>query len=278
MDNQVKIKMQFGSKLITAFVVVLVLAGCATIPPASDKEATQEYQEINDPIEPTNRAIFGFNRALDEVILQPVARAYRVIVPSWVRARVTSALDNLRAPVVFFNELAQGEPKRAASTLMRFGLNSTFGLAGLNDFAKEIGFEKTDEDFGQTLATWGVGSGPYLMLPIFGPSNPRDAVGRVVDIVIDPFNMWTRNTDRENMMYARGGTEIVNTRERLLDLTDDLEKSSLDLYAAVRSLYRQRRVNEIHNGNVDDLSTIPGATNFPSWDNSIPNEEISTKP
>lgn len=270
--------MQFGAKFITTLVLVIALTGCATMPPASDKEATQEYQEINDPIEPTNRVVFEFNRTLDEVILQPVARAYRVIVPSWVRARVTSALDNLRAPVVFFNELAQGEPKRAASTLMRFGLNSTFGLAGLNDFAREIGFEKTDEDFGQTLATWGVNSGPYLMLPIFGPSNPRDAVGRVVDIVLDPFNMWSRNTDRDGLMYARGGTEIVATREGLLDLTDDLEKSSLDLYAAVRSLYRQRRVNEIYNGNVEDLSTIPGATNFPSWDNSIPNEEISTKP
>jgi phospholipid-binding lipoprotein MlaA len=277
-ENQVKNKMQFCSNFIAAFVVVLVLAGCATKPPASDKGATQEYQEINDPIEPTNRVIFEFNRALDEVILQPVARAYRVVIPSWVRARITSALDNLRAPVVFFNELAQGEPKRAASTLVRFGFNTTFGLAGLNDFARELGFEKTDEDFGQTLAIWGVGSGPYLMLPIFGPSNPRDAVGRVVDIVIDPFNMWTRNVDREALTYARAGTEIVSTREHLLDLTDDLEKSSLDLYAAVRSLYRQRRVNEIHNGHVDDLSTIPGVTNYPSWDNSIPNEEISTKP
>lgn len=265
-------------RLFAVLMAILLVSACATPPPTSDKEATQEYAEINDPIEPTNRAIFTFNRALDEMILQPVSRTYRLIVPIWVRNRISSALDNLRAPVVFFNEVAQGEPKRAASTLVRFGLNSTFGLGGLNDFAHELGFVKTDEDFGQTLAVWGIGSGPYLMLPIFGPSNPRDTIGRVVDLIVDPFNMWTRNTDRETLGYARAGVQALDTRTQLLDLTDDLEKSSLDLYAAVRSLYRQRRANDIHNGASDDLSTIPGVTSFPSWDKELSTEEISSKP
>lgn len=270
--------MQFSVRLLGPLVIAVMLLGCATPPPSSDREAFLEYEETNDPIEPANRAVFEFNRALDEMFLQPVSRTYRAVVPLWVRQRISSALDNLRAPVVFFNEIAQGEPKRAASTLVRFGFNSTFGLAGLNDFAKEIGFEKREEDFGQTLAVWGFDSGPYLMLPIFGPSNPRDVVGRVVDIFIDPFNMWTRNTDREVAAFTRGGTDVLDTRTQLLDISDDLEKSSLDLYAAVRSLYRQRRLNDINDGNIDDLSTIPGATNFPSWDNELTNKEISKKP
>lgn len=269
--------MRYSLRLFASLMAIFMIIGCATPPPATDKDAVLEYAETNDPLEPTNRAVFEFNRALDDVFLQPVSRAYRLVVPIWIRDRISSALDNLRSPVIFFNEIAQGEPKRAVSTFMRFGLNSTFGLAGLNDFAKEIGFEKTEEDFGQTLAAWGVDSGPYLMLPIFGPSNPRDAIGRIVDIVIDPFNMWAQNTGRETLSYARAGTEVLAVRTELLDLSDELEKSSLDLYAAVRSLYRQRRLNDINNGNIDDLSTIPGVTNFPSWDNDITNEEISTK-
>lgn len=270
--------MKIAPRVFALILAIFIVSACATPPPSGDKDALLEYAEINDPIEPTNRVIFMFNRALDEMFVQPVARSYRLLVPTWVRTRISSALDNLRAPVVFMNELAQGEPKRAASTLVRFGLNSTFGLAGLNDFAAELGFEKTEEDFGQTLAVWGVGSGPYLMLPVFGPSNPRDTVGRVVDIIVDPFNMWTRNTERETSGYARAGVQMLDTRTEVLDLTDDLEKSSLDLYAAVRSLYRQRRSNDIHNGTPDNLMTIPGVTNFPNWDQDSSTEEISSKP
>ena len=244
--------------------LVILLAGCATPPPVTEREAYQEYVETNDPFEPTNRAIFQFNRALDEGLFQPIARAYRSAVPLWLRQRVGDALENLSAPVVFLNDVLQGEAERAMTTLVRFVINSSIGVAGLTDMAGEMGLKGHDEDFGQTLAVWGAEDGPYIMLPIFGPSNPRDTVGRVVDWVVDPFNRWANNTDHEELVLVRGGVAALHTRTELLDLTDDLEKTSLDLYAAVRSLYRQRRANAISNGVESNKVPEISSTAFPS--------------
>jgi phospholipid-binding lipoprotein MlaA len=244
--------------------LVVLPAGCATPPPVTEREAYQEYVETNDPFEPTNRAIFQFNRALDEGLFQPIARAYRSAVPLWLRQRVGDALENLSAPVVFLNDVLQGEAERAMTTLVRFVINSSIGVAGLTDMAGEMGLKGHDEDFGQTLAVWGAEDGPYIMLPIFGPSNPRDTVGRVVDWVVDPFNRWANNTDREELVLVRGGVAALHTRTELLDLTDDLEKTSLDLYAAVRSLYRQRRANAISNGVESNKVPEISSTAFPS--------------
>ncbi len=249
---------------VCSLLLVVLLAGCATPPPVTDREAYQEYVETNDPFEPTNRAVFEFNRALDEALFQPIARAYRSAVPLWVRQRVGDALENLRAPVVFLNDVLQGEGDRAMTTLVRFMINSSIGVAGLADMAGEMGIKGHDEDFGQTLAVWGAEDGPYIMLPIFGPSNPRDTVGRVVDWVVDPFNQWADNTGREEWILARGGVSALHTRTELLDLTDDLEKSSLDLYAAVRSLYRQRRAHAISNGGQSEKIPELSSAGFPS--------------
>jgi phospholipid-binding lipoprotein MlaA len=255
---------RFQSKVLRFLfpALLMALAGCATPPPAGDKEAWQEYREINDPWEPTNRAILAFNRGVDAAVLKPAASAYRDHVPELVRNMVGNLLDHLRAPVVFLNDLAQGEVRRAMTTLNRFWINTALGF-GLLDMAGAMGMPGHDEDFGQTFAVWGVPAGPYVMLPLFGPSNPRDAVGRIVDFLADPFNIWAANTEREHLQFARAGTLAVDTRAGNIELIDDLEKTSLDFYAAIRSLYRQRRADEITNGKGSANQPAPGISSIP---------------
>ncbi len=237
--------------------VVLSLGGCAAAPDSSDPEAVAEYAEVNDPAEPTMRAIFAFNRTLDIVVLKPAASIYKDVVPDKGRAAVHNFLNNLRSPVIFFNNVLQGDLKQALETLMRFLVNTTVGIAGINDTAAELGMEYRNEDFGQTLAVWNMPEGPYIMLPILGPSNPRDAVGRVVDFIIDPLNMWAGNTDNGWAVPTRTAVDAVDFRALHFDTIADLEKSSLDFYATVRTLYRQRRIDEINNGRVDPAISVP---------------------
>ena len=226
----------------------------------SDPEARAAYLEASDPLEPLNRAIFSFNLGLDKALLRPLAAAYNTVLPDPVRDGVRNFLNNLRTPIVLANDVLQGEIGRAGETVGRFLLNSTIGVGGLFDIATEFGFEFHDEDFGQTLAVWGVGEGPYLMLPILGPSNPRDAVGLVGEYFADPVVIWTNNTDREWILYARTGVDAVDRRSRNVKTLEELERTSLDFYAAVRSLYRQRRMDEIRNGESGDPVGIPSIT------------------
>lgn len=226
------------------FAVALALSGCATAPPANDPEAVAAYKQANDPLEPFNRAMFEVNLGLDKAIIKPIAYVYKEIVPDIFQNFVKNFLDNLRSPIVFANDLMQGEFERAGTTLIRFLMNSSFGIAGINDFAGEVGLVRHDEDFGQTLAVSGVESGPYLMLPIFGPSNPRDGIGILVDILLDPLQ-YIGNTV---FGLARSGSRAVDSRARNYDTINDLERTSLDFYAAVRSLHRQRRADQIRNG------------------------------
>ncbi len=232
----------------------LILGGCATQPPADDKEAVAAFKEANDPYEPFNRAMLDFNLFLDRYLLRPVAYVYKEGVPDPLRTNIYNFLENLRAPVTFANDLMQGEMDRAGNTLLRFGMNSTFGVLGINDLAGEMGFVKHEEDFGQTMATWDVDSGPYLVLPIFGPSNPRDGVGLLADSLIDPARWLAPWEFRLGVMGGRA----VDKRARNFDAIDDLQKNSLDLYAAVRSLYRQRRIDEIRNGAPTGIKPVPG--------------------
>ena len=202
------------------------------------------FKEANDPYEPFNRAMFDFNLALDKAVLRPAASIYRDVLPEPVQNGVHNFLHNLRSPIIFGNDLLQGELDRAGSTLARFAINSTVGILGLYDFAAYVGIEKHNEDFGQTLAVWDVEQGPYLVLPIFGPSNPRDGVGKVADILIDPLT-WLAPFE---FQMARTIGTAVNARARNFDQVNDLENNSLDFYSAVRSLYRQKRADEIRNG------------------------------
>ncbi|NQU62159.1 MAG: VacJ family lipoprotein [Rhodospirillales bacterium] len=243
---------------ILALATLSLMAGCAAVPAPGDREALAEFNKLNDPAEPANRAIFGINKGVDSALLKPVATFYRDGTPEFFQARINDALNNLRAPVIFFNDVLQGELDRAGATVIRFAINSTLGLLGLIDIATEMGLESHDEDFGQTLAVWGVPEGPYIVLPLFGPSNPRDTIGIIVDFLIDPFNNWADNTNRDFAVFARSGTRAVDLRATYMEALDDLEKTSLDFYAAIRSLYRQRRAAEISNGKSSANMPAPG--------------------
>jgi len=224
-----------------AFLVAagVILGGCAT-PPADPASA-------GDPYEATNRLIFDLNLKIDSVTLRPTAERYSTYVPEEVRDSLRNALDNLHAPVVFANDLLQGELRRGGQTAGRFLINSTLGLGGLFDVAGRNDLLPHDEDFGQTLAVWGTGEGPYIVLPLLGPSNPRDAAGKAVDIALDP-TIYLKIKRHLLWEGTRQYLNLVDTRARSLEALDSVERDSLDFYAAVRSLYRQNRMYQIRNG------------------------------
>jgi phospholipid-binding lipoprotein MlaA len=237
------------SILALATVSLLTLSACGT--------ATGS--EISDPAEGVNRAIFKFNDAVDEAVLEPVARGYRAAVPQPARTGVRNVLRNLESPTVVANNLLQGNVTGAADATTRFAANTFFGLGGLIDIAGMENVRYRDEDFGQTLGVWGIGNSPYVVLPIMGPSSVRDATGMVVDGYTDPLNLWLMNTEREGWFFARVGVATVDKREELLDALADLKKNSIDYYAAVRSAYAQRRAAEVSNegGDASSLPDIP---------------------
>lgn len=226
---------------------LLVLGACAARPPASDPEALAEYRAVNDPAEPFNRRAFAVHTAIDENVLIPVARGYRDYVPRPVRTGVGNVLGNLRSPVILMNDMLQGQPRRAGDTAGRFVVNSTLGLGGIVDVAKDMGVPAHNEDFGQTLAGWGVREGPYLFIPVLGPSNPRDLAGFGVDLAANPLTWLGQGAAVTALSGVRAGATVVDTREGLLDAVDGVNRTSLDPYATFRSAFRQRRAAEIAN-------------------------------
>jgi len=236
------------TRFLAALLVVFSISGCASAPDPSDTEAYAEYQEINDPLEPMNRAIFQVNRGLDTLILKPFAIMYSVFLPPAFQTGIHNFLNNLQTPVIMANDLLQTNMNNAGVTFTRFLINTTLGVGGLGDPATELGWQRHEDDFGKTLAVWGVGEGPYLMLPVIGPSNPRDATGRVVDsLILDPIGLLGTLGNDALFPYSMTRTVLtaVDTRSRFLDEFDEVEKTSLDFYAAVRSLYRQNRRNDV---------------------------------
>ena len=213
----------------------LLAAGCAAGP------------EARDPYEATNRTIFDFNLTADRLALRPTAEHYNATVPEWARDGVHNALDTWQQPVVFVNDVLQGAPSRAKETALRFLTNTTLGVGGLVDVASRIGIAGHDEDFGQTLAVWGAPEGPYLMLPLLGPSSPRDADGLGVDIALDPTN-YIRVKRHVFWWGVHFYGTVLDARSRNIDALDGIERDSLDFYATVRSLYWQHRASEIRNG------------------------------
>ena len=203
-------------------------------------------EENNDPLEGLNRGIFEFNLVVDRYLIKPVAQAYRAL-PQPAQDSVRSFLRNLRTPLVVANDVLQGDMDRAGTTISRFLVNTTVGILGLFDVASNLGIPYHDEDLGQTLAVWGVGEGFYIMLPVLGPSNPRDLVGMVGEFYADPLNIHLRNEDLDYLIYTRAGLRGIDARARSIEVLDELERTSLDYYAAIRSLYRQQRDNEIRN-------------------------------
>ena len=211
-----------------------MLVGCAT------------SGNPRDPLEPVNRAIFSFNDGFDQVIAKPVAEGYRAAVPSFARTGVTNFFSNLGDLWIAINDLIQGKPGKALDDWTRAFVNTTIGIFGLYDIAGELGLEKRNEDFGQTLGSWGIGSGPYLVLPFVGPSTVRDAlsyglVDSKADLVVQHRKVPARNT-----LFV---TRVINQRANLLDASKIVEEAALDKYTFTRDAYLQHRQNLVYDGN-----------------------------
>jgi phospholipid-binding lipoprotein MlaA len=206
-----------------------------------DPEELADVEVIPDPLEPLNRAIFRFNRGVDWLILDPITSGYRFLVPAPARRGIQRAFHNLNSPVIATNLLLQGRAKEAGITLGRFAANTTLGVVGVFDYADDaIGWKRTDADFGQTLAVYGVPTGPYLVVPLFGPSNTRDAFGNVVDQVMDPLTYFVAPLQLQWALLFGGG-QGLSYREANVDALDALREASVDFYAALRSAYSQAR-------------------------------------
>lgn len=228
-----------------AAALLAVLPGCATVP--RDPAALAVYRANNDPLEPMNRKTFAFNQVIDRMFLRPISKIYVKLVPEAGRDAVLNFLKNINEPVVFANDGLQGRIRPAGKTACRFAINSTVGLVGLFDVAGRHGLERQTGDFGQTLHAWGFPEGPYLVLPIVGPSTPRDGVGSGVDIYISPWRYVARNNNYPTgLSIAEFGLNGIDERSRNLDSLDELQRESVDFYAAFRSLYRQHRAAELN--------------------------------
>ena len=218
--------------------LTLGLGACASTPPA-------EPGMISDPYEGFNRQMFAFNNGVDRYALAPAATVYETVTPSFARDRVGDFLGNLSSPVIFINDVLQAEPGRASDTFFRFTINTTIGLVGLWDAANYFGLEGHSEDFGQTLAVWGVDSGPYLVMPIIGPSNPRDLVGAGVDRAFDPLT-WTEFEGQPDL------------DDQIRTLNEQPEP-----YIALRRIYSSQRQAAIRNGKpVDDADAYEDLPDF----------------
>ncbi len=223
----------------------LILWMCIGIAPLP-VQAQEEMDRANtDPWEGFNRKIFVFNETLDKHLLRPVAQGYRKVTPDVVDRGVTNIFNNLDDVLVFANSLFQLKGHSAAVSLSRFIFNTTFGIAGFFDVATEFGLEKQEEDFGQTLGYWGVGPGPFLMLPVLGPSTVRDAVARVPDVYMDPTYYWL--TTPEAVAVA-----MVEGIDRRADLIPGESLIIGDRYSFIRNVYLQRREYLIQDGQVED--------------------------
>lgn len=234
--------------VVCGLMSVALLGGCAS---------TGNPQ---DPFEPVNRGIYRFNDAVDKAVLKPVAETYRKVLPQFVRSGVHNFFANINDVLIALNNMLQGKLPDAASDAGRVVVNTTLGMLGVFDIASNIGLEKHNEDFGQTLGRWGVGEGPYLVLPFFGPSDLRDALARPVDYRLDPLTYVDPSRDRNQLWIARA----ISERAALLDAGNLLEAAALDPYEFLRDAYLQRRRNLIYDGN-------PPPVNYDDTD-------INTKP
>jgi phospholipid-binding lipoprotein MlaA len=249
--------------VFAAFALTLTLGGCATLPSGKP--------DPSDRFERVNRSVYSFNRTIDHAVLRPVARAYVKITPGPVRRSISNFLTNLDYPVTIVNDILQGKIHDGLSDVGRFGVNTVVGVGGLFDPASHWGLEKHDEDFGLTLAKWGVRSGPYLMLPILGPSTVRDAPGRLVDRFASP-TTYVNNTGVQVGYFVIKG---VTTRAGLLD-TDPVIDSAYDPYAFVRNAWLQRREYKVRGGNAPEAA--PEETPEATPEAVLPEEDRGRKP
>lgn len=240
------------------FILFLLLSACATKP--TDPEALKAYQEANDPLEPMNRVTYSFNDKLDQYVFQPFDKAYRWIFPEVVRTGIHNFSVNLNQPCYFVNSLLQGNVKDSTQILGRFFTNSTLGIGGLFDVATELGIEAHKTDFGETLYTWGVKeSGPYLVLPVLGPSTVRDTTGIVADLFIDPVD-WTLPKSEKHLLLYRYAIWSIDRIDATADLLQNMKQSSVDPYATLRTMYQQNRKKVLEKDSANNSDTTVQAT------------------
>jgi phospholipid-binding lipoprotein MlaA len=269
----------FSSRVVGKLLVMLMLGvttaplQAADVPPVDPME-----QPTYDPLEGMNRAIYSFNKSFDRWLLKPVARGYDFITPKPVQLGVRRFFSNLWSPTVVINDVLQGKLRQSVGDTSRFVVNSTIGIVGLFDVADKWGLPPHDEDFGQTLAVWGVHEGPYLVLPIIGPRNARDSVG----ILGDWFTHPVRYLNDTTTQWILWGVQTVDTRAKLLGASDVLNQAAgQDEYLFVREAYRQRRYNLIYDGNppkpkfFDDDAIIEPPSTAPA---AQPTEPLVTQP
>jgi len=226
-------RMAKAKGLCAVLLLAGTLAGCAT---SGGNPA--------DPLEPFNRAVFAFNDTVDTAVIKPVAKGYRRVVPGILRTGISNFFSNLEDVWLSVNDVLQGKFQQGVDDFGRVLFNSTFGIAGIFDFASELGFQKHNEDFGQTLGWWGVGSGAYLVLPILGPSTIRDGFGLLLDTQAD-LVFYIDGVPVHNSLY---GTRAIGNRANLLDASSVIEQAALDKYAFVRDAWLQRRRNLVYDG------------------------------
>jgi len=247
----------FGAVLLAVVLVISPASAANHSSQAAGAEVSGSYEtgEIADPFEGLNRALFFINDGLDTMFLRPIAVAYTTFIPTPIRKGVDNFLANVATPVTLTNDILQGEWDRAAITTKRFVINSTVGLGGLVDYAETQGLPKHTEDFGQTLAVYGVGSGPYIFVPILGPSTPRHLVGRAVDLLSDP---WTYILYHRSLLVQLAPKAVVGAsyRGRNDVALNSIKETSADYYTSIKNLYSQSRRDAINNGEVDDSDLV----------------------
>jgi phospholipid-binding lipoprotein MlaA len=243
-----------SAALACASGLCLALSACATTP------GNQRVAQA-DPLEPVNRGIYAFNDGVDTVVLTPATKVYRAVVPTAAQRGATNAFNNVDEPLSFVNALLQGKPKVAANALGRFMVNTVLGVGGLADHATDMGLIRQEEDFGQTLAVWGVNSGPFIVLPLFGPSTFRDGVGLGAEFLGDPYRLALNEANLSNAAeWGLTGLELLDTRSQLMSTADVLLLGSADEYATVRAAYLQLRESEIYDGAPpEEVEELPAA-------------------
>jgi len=225
-----------SARQLLPWIALLLLSGCATAPGRTTN---------NDPLQGFNRGVYKFNDAVDRAALKPVAKGYQKVTTQWMRTGVSNFFSNLGEPWTIVNELFQGKPKFMGQQTGRFLINTTLGIGGLFDVASKMNLPDRHEDFGQTLAVWGAPSGPYVMLPLLGPSSVRDGIGKIPDYFGHPFSYIHFNWKVKTGIRV---IDVVNTRERLLSIEGTLDKA-YDRYGVIRDVWVQQREYQIYDGN-----------------------------
>ncbi|MBO7258179.1 MAG: VacJ family lipoprotein [Alphaproteobacteria bacterium] len=255
--------MHKSKRIVLGLTIALTLSACATRP--SDPDAALIYDQNNDPLEPMNRTVYGFNQVADKFVLTPLIKGYRAITPQFVRTGLDNFFTNLKQPIYFANALLQADFKSAGTIAGRFSVNSLIGFFGLVDSASQMEIPVIKRDFGETLAVWGIkDSGPYLVLPLLGPSTLRETIGMGVDAIANPVS-WTLYGE-PTLAYGQMAGNAFITRDNAQELLDTIHKSSTDSYATMRSMYQQNRQKEVN--------TLRGETDVsPDYDFDFPDDE-----